>query len=55
MFTSIDKALVALVMALVFLANEWLGLTLNVSPERIEMIIALITPAMVWLIPNRSA
>ena len=55
MFTSIDKALVAAIMAVVFLANEWLGTAINLQPETVQSVVALLTPVLVWAIPNRSA
>lgn len=55
MFTSIDKALVALVMGVLFLLNTFAGIDLGVSEETVTAIIAAATPLLVWLIPNKPA
>ena len=56
MFTSVDKALVAIVMALVFIAQSlfhwqvpgWL------SQDNVTQVIAVLTPLLVWWVPNKS-
>lgn len=55
MFTAIDKALVALVMGLLSILNLVFGIDLGITPETISVIIAAITPLLVWLVPNKSA
>lgn len=55
MFTTMDKALVALVMGLLSILNLMYGIDLGVSPETISTIIAALTPILVWLIPNKTA
>lgn len=54
MFTSFDKALVALVMALVYIANNFLGFDFILSEETVNTIVSLITPVLVWLVPNKK-
>lgn len=54
MFTSIDKALAALVMALIYLANNHLGMNIGVSEATVNNVIALLTPVIVWLVPNKA-
>jgi hypothetical protein len=55
MFTSIDKALVAMVMGLIFIANTYLGVNLSwVSQETVATVVGLITPVLVWLVPNKT-
>jgi len=56
MFTSIDKALIALIMAALALVNllsghEWFG---GVSEEAVAWIVAILTPILVWAIPNKA-
>lgn len=55
MFTSIDKALVALVMGVLFIIQTYTGFNLSwISQETITTIIGLLTPVLVWAIPNKS-
>lgn len=55
MFTSIDKALVALVMGLLFIIQTYTGFNLSwISAETIATIVGLITPVLVWAIPNKQ-
>jgi hypothetical protein len=53
MFTAIDKALAALIMAALYLLNTFAGIDLGLSPDTINTIIAAITPFLVWLVPNK--
>ena len=55
MFTSIDKALTAGVMAALYLVNAFGGIDLGLREETVAGIIAAITPLIVWLVPNRTA
>lgn len=54
MITSIDKALVAVIMAVIFFANEYLNAGLTVDPALVNQIVAVATPILVWAIPNRK-
>jgi len=54
MFTSIDKALVALIMGLLSIANLWFGIDLGISSDVIIALIAMLTPIIVWMTPNKS-
>ena len=55
MFTSIDKALVAAIMGILFIAQTYTGLQLPwAMPDTIATIIGLITPVLVWAIPNKK-
>ena len=50
-----NKALVALIMAiLIFIEAHW-GFTLGISEEAVIGLLALLTPILVWLVPNRTA
>jgi hypothetical protein len=54
MFSSIDKALVAMVMGLLFILQTYVGLNTSwISQETVATIIGLITPVLVWAIPNK--
>ena len=56
MFTSIDKALVAMVMGILFILNTFFGINVSwISQETVATIIGLITPVLVWAIPNKIA
>lgn len=54
MFTSIDKALVALVMGLLFIIQTYTDFNLSwISADTVTTIIGLLTPVLVWAIPNK--
>ncbi|MGD9742763.1 MAG: hypothetical protein AB7F08_10190 [Dongiaceae bacterium] len=55
MFTSIDKAIAAVLMALIFLANNLLGWNLGLGEDAVNAIAAVMTPLLIWLVPNRGA
>lgn len=56
MFTSFDKAIVAIIMAVLWLINDFIGLSWygHVSEETIAVVLAAITPFLVWLVPNKQ-
>lgn len=55
MFTSIDKALAAMVMAILFLINYFVGLDTSwISQETVATIIGLLMPIIVWAVPNKA-
>lgn len=55
MFTSIDKALVALIMAVIWLVNFFFGYNLSwITQETIATIVGLLTPILVWAVPNKA-
>lgn len=55
MFTSIDKALVALIMSAIWLINFFFGLDLGwVTQDTVATIVGLITPILVWAVPNKA-
>jgi hypothetical protein len=56
MFTSMDKALAALVMAILSIIAIWTGWGLDLSviaDERLASAFAILTPIAVYFIPNR--
>jgi hypothetical protein len=55
MFTQYDKAIAAVFGAIVFFASEWFGLKVNISPELIQSIAAIVTPWLVLRMPNKTA
>ena len=54
MFTSIDKALTALVMAVLFLLNAFFGTDIGWDENTVSVVIAGLTPILTWLIPNKE-
>ena len=51
MYSALDKAIVALVMGGVQLANV-LGFHFGIDEHTVTVIVAGLTPMLVWLIPN---
>lgn len=55
MFTSIDKALTALIMGLLFIIQTYTGFSFAwLTPDTVATIIGLLTPVLVWAIPNKQ-
>jgi len=54
MFSSLDKALAALVMAILYMLNTFVGIDLGLSAETVNTIIAAVTPFIVYLVPNKT-
>lgn len=56
MFTSIDKALAAFIMAVIFLINYFFGINLGwVTQDMIAAIVGVLLPLVVWRVPNKPA
>jgi hypothetical protein len=49
-----NKAIVALVMALIGVLNVFFGANITANPEAITAIVSLLTPVLVYLIPNKG-
>jgi hypothetical protein len=54
MFTTIDKALIALIMGGIFIWNAVAPWQIGVSPETVQTIVGILTPVLVYLIPNKE-
>ena len=55
MFTSIDKALVTAIMGILFSVQTYTGFSMAwATPDTFATIIGLITPVLVWAMPNRK-
>lgn len=54
MITSIDKALVAVVMAVIFFANEYFNAGWVIDQAVVTQLVAVATPILVWAIPNKK-
>jgi hypothetical protein len=55
MFTSIDKALTAIVMAVFYLLSTFGGIDIGLSEETVSAVFAAATPLLVWLVPNKTS
>lgn len=56
MFTSIDKALVALVMAALYLLNTFTGVHIDfLSETTVTTAISLLAPVLVYIVPNKTS
>jgi aromatic ring hydroxylase len=55
MFTAVDKAIVAMVMGALYIVNEFFGTEVfnHITEEMVTVVIALLTPFLVYLVPNR--
>ena len=49
-----SKAIAAAVMAAIGLANTFFNAGLVVDPDAVNAAVGLLTPALVWLIPNKA-
>jgi hypothetical protein len=55
MFTSIDKALTALIMGLLYIIQTYTGVSIGwLTPDAVATVIGLLTPVLVWAIPNKK-
>lgn len=59
MFTSVDKAIAALVASIAFLMQVWFKIDLSwlvsfLTPDAINMLIPVVTPIVVWAVPNKK-
>lgn len=55
MFTSIDKALVAMIMGLLFIIQTYTGFSLSwLTEAQVSTIVGLLTPVLVWAVPNKK-
>ncbi len=50
-----NRAIVAAVMAAIGLANTFLNAGITVSPETVNTVVALLTPLLVYIVPNKDA
>ena len=55
MFTSLDKALVALVMGVLYLLNTFTTFHVGLTQDQVTAAIALLTPVLVYLVPNKAS
>jgi hypothetical protein len=55
MFTTVDKAIVGLVMAVVFLVNNFTDFNFALGEDTVNAIAAVLTPLLVYIVPNRPA
>jgi hypothetical protein len=54
MFTSLDKAIVAAIMGVLYIINALWGINIGVSEATLSAIIGAITPILVYIVPNKK-
>lgn len=55
MFTSLDKALVAAIMGILYIVQTFTGFNLGwISADTITTLIGLLTPVLVYYVPNKK-
>lgn len=54
MFTSIDKALVALIGVILFGLNNYLGIEFDLPTDTLNAIVGVLTPILTWVVPNKQ-
>lgn len=54
MFTSFDKALVALIMGALYILNSAFGISLGFTEAQVASVIGILTPIIVYMIPNKQ-
>lgn len=54
MFTSIDKAITAVIMGILSLLNLFFGWNSPLDPATVQIIISALTPLLVYLVPNKK-
>jgi len=54
MFTAWDKALVAAIMAILQILDSIFGISLGITEGWLHSVLAVLTPILVWYVPNRT-
>lgn len=54
MFTSMDKALIAMVMGVLYILNSVAGINLGFTEMQVATVIGILTPILVYFIPNKA-
>lgn len=54
MFTSMDKAWIAILSGIVFVLNAAFGWDFSLSPEVYSSVASVITGLLVWVMPNKE-
>lgn len=54
MFTSVDKAIVALIMAVIFLVNHFTSFHFALTEDQVTVLVGIATPLLVHQVPNKS-
>ena len=54
MITTFDKALVAIVMGVLFILNSVFGVSFGFTEAQVGGVIGILTPILVYLIPNAA-
>ncbi len=54
MFTSFDKAIVAIIMGALYIANSVFGINLGFTEAQVGAVIGVLTPILVYIFPNKQ-
>ena len=54
MFTSYDKAIIAVIGGVIYLLNGFGIFSFNVSPEIVTALAGILTPLLTYFVPNKS-
>lgn len=55
MFTTMDKAIVAMIMGALFILSSVFGINLGFTEAQVAAVVGVLTPILVYLIPNKTA
>jgi hypothetical protein len=55
MFSTIDKALVALIMGAIYVWNAFAPWDIGVSAATVQTVVGILAPVLVYLVPNKQA
>ena len=54
MITSVDKFLIAVIGSIVFALNNFFGFSFAVDPNVINGLVVVLTPVLVYFMPNKT-
>ncbi len=56
MFTTYDKAIVAIVMGVCFLLNSWFHISIPgfITADNVTQVLGILTPILVYVFPNKA-
>ena len=54
MGTEFNKAIVAAVMAIIYILNNFFGMHIGITEDKLNAIIVILTPILVYIIPNKE-
>ena len=54
MFTTVDKALVALIMSVIFLVNNFTSFSIGLEVATVNTAVAFLAPILAYFVPNKA-